>query len=69
MHSVQGFDRNMMMICYNLRRLMSIFGVDDLKRRLKDLMSNFNSKKELFLAFLRTLYNLFINHAILQVAK
>ena len=30
---------NLIMICYNLRRLMSIFTIKELKNRLKDLMS------------------------------
>jgi len=37
---------NLMMICYNLRRLMSIFSIDDLKNKLKELapyyLSGFN---------------------------
>ena len=30
---------NLMMICYNLRRLMSIFTINELKNRLKGLLS------------------------------
>jgi transposase len=32
---------NLMMICYNLRRLMSIFSINDLKNKLKELAQTF----------------------------
>jgi len=35
---------NLMMICYNLRRLMSIFSIDDLKNKLKELVVLFLAK-------------------------
>lgn len=35
---------NLMMMCYNLRRLMSIFEANELKSRLKDLVSHFFAK-------------------------
>jgi transposase len=40
---------NLMMICYNLRRLMSIFSIDELKNRLKSLLPVFLRKYALFL--------------------
>ncbi|HHH52851.1 MAG TPA: hypothetical protein ENK91_04275 [Bacteroidetes bacterium] len=43
---------NMMMICYNLRRLMSIFDLDDLKRKLKMLVLSFFTKYRFIYAFL-----------------
>lgn len=39
---------NIEMICYNLRRLMSIFGVNELKNRLKSLVQNFLITYKLF---------------------
>jgi len=39
---------NLMMICYNLRRLMSIFSVNDLKNKLKQLVIMFLPKMEGF---------------------
>jgi len=39
---------NLMMICYNLRRLMSIFDVNDLKNRLKALVFTFFAFLKLF---------------------
>lgn len=44
---------NLMMICYNLRRLMSIFDVDDLKKRLAALFLSFLPKSSSFYVFLR----------------
>ncbi len=35
---------NLMMICYNLRRLMSIFSINDLKNKLKELVLLFLTK-------------------------
>ena len=43
---------NLMMICYNLRRLISIFGINELKNRLKDLRLYFFAAYTLFKAFL-----------------
>ena len=43
---------NLVMICYNLRRLISIFGVNGLKNRLKGLVAYFFQSYEAFLAFL-----------------
>lgn len=43
---------NLMMMCYNLRRLMSIFDSDELKRRLKSLILYFLAKYRLKRAFL-----------------
>ena len=43
---------NLVMICYNLRRLISIFGVNELKNRLKGLVTYFFQSYEAFLAFL-----------------
>ena len=40
---------NLMMICYNLRRLMSIFDINTLKNRLKSLCLTINSIKIVFL--------------------
>jgi transposase len=40
---------NLMMTCYNLRRLMSIFSIDELKNRLKSLLPGFLRKCALFL--------------------
>jgi len=39
---------NLMMICYNLRRLMSIFSINDLKNKLKQLVAMFLPKIEGF---------------------
>ena len=44
---------NLMMICYNLRRLMSIYGVNELKNRLKDLWLYFLKIIRIILAHLR----------------
>ena len=60
---------NMMMICYNLRRLMSIFGIDELKRRLKDLISYFYRLYEPFSAILSSLNRDFIIYPKQQLAK
>jgi transposase len=43
---------NLMMMCYNLRRLMSIFDVNELKSRLKDLVFHFFAKYQLIRAIL-----------------
>lgn len=43
---------NLMMICYNLRRLMSIFTINDLKNRLKGLVLDFLDIIKLFSAIL-----------------
>jgi len=43
---------NIMMICYNLRRLISILSPTEMKNRLKRLALYFLLKTELFLAFL-----------------
>jgi len=39
---------NLMMICYNLRRLMSIFSINDLKNKLKQLVAIFLPKMDGF---------------------
>jgi len=39
---------NILMICYNLRRLISIFGIKELKNRLKSLASTFLTFNDLF---------------------
>jgi hypothetical protein len=39
---------NLIMICYNLRRLMSIFSPDELKKRLKDLLFCFSIQIDVF---------------------
>ena len=44
---------NIMMICYNLRRLMSIFNLNDLKNRLKGLFLTFLPIANLFKAMVR----------------
>lgn len=41
---------NLMMMCYNLRRLMSIFEINELKERLKSLVRHFLFKYGLILA-------------------
>jgi transposase len=43
---------NLMMICYNLRRLMSIFSINELKNRLKSLYSYFLASLAVISAFL-----------------
>ena len=43
---------NLMMICYNLRRLMSIFTTDELKTRLEDLKLHILSKIDSVLSLL-----------------
>jgi len=43
---------NIMMICYNLRRLISILSQNEMKNRLKSFALYFLLKTELFLAFL-----------------
>lgn len=48
---------NLVMICYNLRRLMSIFGVNELKKRLKGLTLHFSSIYGFILAFLSHFYS------------
>ena len=48
---------NLMMICYNLRRLMSIFSVHELISRLKSLYCLFLSKYELKGSILRYLFS------------
>lgn len=49
---------NLMMMVYNLRRLMSIFEINDLKSRLKDFLFNILAKYDLNKAFLRHLNSL-----------
>lgn len=44
---------NLMMICYNLRRLMSILSVNDLKNKLKQLVALFLTKIEGFKSLLK----------------
>ena len=44
---------NLMMMCYNLRRLVSILGIDSLKTRLRELAQFIWSKTDSFLASLR----------------
>ena len=46
---------NLMMMVYNLRRLMSIFEIDELKRRLKDHYAVFGGVYRLFKASLSLL--------------
>ena len=43
---------NLMMICYNLRRLMTIFSPKDLKNRLKTIVLHYFNPMEAFLSFL-----------------
>jgi len=59
---------NLMMICYNLRRLMSIFDIDVLKNRLKALFLSFFPKMSSFYSFLR-LYNSQINFILFDKSK
>lgn len=47
---------NLMMICYNLRRLMSIFSVKDLKNKLKALVFTFLDFLKPFKSILRSFY-------------
>lgn len=47
---------NLMMICYNLRRLMSIFSVKDLKNKLKELVFTFLDFLKRFKTLLNTFY-------------
>ncbi|NQY74344.1 MAG: transposase, partial [Candidatus Margulisbacteria bacterium] len=47
---------NLIMMCYNLSRIMSILDKNDLKRRLKDLIHLFLKKMEPNRAFLRPFY-------------
>lgn len=56
---------NIMMICYNLRRLMSIFGINELKNRLKGLVLHFLALTRAFL----TILSKFIPKANLQLAQ
>ena len=51
---------NIMMICYNLRRLMSILSPTELKNRLKSLAHYFLPQMEHILAFLSA--DLFFSH-------
>lgn len=44
------------MICYSLRRLMSIFGVNELKKRLKGLVLHFLLIYQPFLNLLKFFY-------------
>ena len=46
---------NLMMMCYNLRRLMSIFDIDELKTRLKSLVLDFLRKYALIGSILSNL--------------
>lgn len=46
---------NLMMICYNLTRLMSIFNINELKHRMKALKLNILSKIETLLALIKPL--------------
>ncbi len=48
---------NLIMICYNLRRLISIFGINELKYKLKGLVLSFLSIFELIKAFLRLFFD------------
>ena len=48
---------NLMMICYNLRRLMSIFSINELKTRLKSLLLDNLDFNEAFRRFLTTLFS------------
>lgn len=55
---------NLMMICYNLRRVMSIFSIKDLKNKLKELIFHFYRIYDVFLRFLSCFHNktyLFLN--------
>ncbi|RLD36800.1 MAG: hypothetical protein DRI74_08400 [Bacteroidetes bacterium] len=47
---------NLMMMVYNLRRLMSIFDINDLKTRLKSLVSQIIGLLRSFKASLNTFY-------------
>lgn len=47
---------NLMMICYNLRRMMSIFSINDLKNKLKQLDLYFSKVFEVFLTGLNNFY-------------
>lgn len=53
---------NIMMICYNLRRIMSIFSPNDLKCRLKDLVLYFFDLNKLFNAILSPPYRNYFFH-------
>ena len=44
---------NLMMMCYNLRRLVSFLGIDSLKTRLRELAQFIWRKTDSFLASLR----------------
>ena len=65
---------NLMMMCYNLRRLMSIFNINDLKNRLKSLIPTLLVKNGSFKAVLnqdnflvsQTLFNYFINLKLIE---
>jgi len=65
---------NLMMMCYNLRRLMSIFNINDLKNRLKSLIPTFLVKNGSFKTFLsqyiflisQTQFNYFINLKLIE---
>lgn len=59
---------NLMMTCYNLRRLMSIFNSNDLKNRLKALFLSFFLKISCFYAFLR-LFNSISNFILFAQLK
>jgi len=62
---------NLMMICYNLRRLMTIFSIETLKTKLKRLVAMFLSVIAQFKAVLRDYSTLNINRhkSILQNQK
>lgn len=55
---------NLMMICYNLRRIMSILDVNELKNRLKDLDFSFMRYIELFSAVFS---QFFFIHKIMKI--
>jgi hypothetical protein len=65
---------NLMMMCYNLRRLMSIFNINDLKNRLKSLIPTFLVKNGSLKTFLsqyiflisQTQFNYFINLKLIE---
>jgi len=51
---------NLMMICYNLKRIMTIFTIKQLKNKLKELSCLFLNTMESFLSYLKTF--IFLNY-------
>jgi hypothetical protein len=61
---------NLIMMCYNLRRLMSVFNINNLKRLLQGVYVYYLSIVGLFVAVLRHYYlqTNFFNHKNLTIS-